>query len=508
MSPAGERPYRYVEPRKRGDEIAYVANPYSDGKCHYAGFWTDAREAAIAVDRAALFFGTSFELNEPEESRRRGPASPEELKALAKLTRNKIRGACEYFGVTLTSDRRYRAQITIDGRTRGIALFDRAEDAARGYDRVAFGMYGASARLNFPDPPPKPASIAEIKREQGGRPAEDKSSRYRGVTWLPRKERYAAGIKVEKKRYALGNWIRERDAAVAYDRAALFFLGVKARLNFPDLPTVPASPEEMQREQYVRAKAKMSSRHRGVSRTAHGWHAYLPVGGGRVNIAVYELEDDAALAHDRAGLHVFGEDADLNFPGRRTKPASIEVLRAEHRAAVKDRFSSRYQGVYWSTDHEKWSARIHIGPKKSVRAYHLGLFDEDQEEEAARAYDRAALYFGRDPATLNFPFESNEPASPALLADEGWQRFKERTTSQYTGVFWSARLAAWLAHITIDGVFELLGQFNDEAEAARAYDRAAFRYRGNEQRPQWINFPEEWGVASPARRPRKRARAR
>lgn len=158
---------------------------------------------------------------------------------------------------------------------------------------------------------------------------------------------------------------------------------------------------------------------------------------------------------------------------------------------VKRRHSSQYDGVTWNAPTRKWGAYIGVGPRVGGKTHHLGFFDS--EEEAARARDRAALHLGRDPAKCNFPPEETEPASVEELKNDAWQRHKEKTTSRYTGVFWSSSQAVWCARIIVDKVVRRLGEFDDEEAAARAYDRAALRYRGDAQRPQWINFPDEWG---------------
>lgn len=59
--------------------------------------------------------------------------------------------------------------------------------------------------------------------------------------------------------------------------------------------------------------------------------------------------------------------------------------------------SSIYRGVRWFRRDENWHARI----KKNGIEYHLGYFDS--EIEAARAYDRKAIEFYSEFATLNFP---------------------------------------------------------------------------------------------------------
>lgn len=62
--------------------------------------------------------------------------------------------------------------------------------------------------------------------------------------------------------------------------------------------------------------------------------------------------------------------------------------------------TSKFKGVYWSKAAKKWQAQIRHGKKLS----YLGIFEN--EEDAAREYDKwARVYFGEF-AGLNFPNES------------------------------------------------------------------------------------------------------
>lgn len=57
------------------------------------------------------------------------------------------------------------------------------------------------------------------------------SSRYKGVCYLRRTKRWFAYVSYEHKRYNLGSFSEEREAALAYNKAAAKLFGGFARLN-------------------------------------------------------------------------------------------------------------------------------------------------------------------------------------------------------------------------------------------------------------------------------------
>lgn len=61
-------------------------------------------------------------------------------------------------------------------------------------------------------------------------------------------------------------------------------------------------------------------------------------------------------------------------------------------------------------------------------------------------------------------------------------------SSRFKGVRWDKRRKVWVAAITVDYRTEYLGRFNNEEQAARAYDTAARERFGEFARP---NFPEQ-----------------
>jgi len=126
------------------------------------------------------------------------------------------------------------------------------------------------------------------------------------------------------------------------------------------------------------------------------WSAQLGTGHKMHFLGRYETERQAAIAYDRAARHYLGDEAKLNLAAtsRRLKPADAAALRAEAHAELKKTMHSRFHGV--SRHGKLWSAAI----VHRYRVHRLGSFASD--EEAAVAYDKAAVRLHGAKAKLNF----------------------------------------------------------------------------------------------------------
>ena len=182
--------------------------------------------------------------------------------------------------------------------------------------------------------------------------------------------------------------------------------------------------------------------------------------------------------------------------GRQNKPA-----------AAAQRITSAFVGVAWAKREGRWRASARHDGKD-----HVGYFNDEQE--AARAFDVVArrlrpkgqahgVLSGKHWLHLNFPTAKEEAyaarqgmpsaarksAVAAMAAAQGF-------VSAFVGVRWDKQKGRWAAAIWHDGSNHHLGYFDDDQEAARAYDAAARRLRpkgkahgGAGVHWQRVNFP-------------------
>nr|BAE48515.1 AINTEGUMENTA-like protein [Ginkgo biloba] len=194
-----------------------------------------------------------------------------------------------------------------------------------------------------------------------------------------------------------------------------------------------------------------TSQYRGVTRhrwtgryEAHLWDNSCKKEGqtrkGRqVYLGGYDMEEKAARSYDLAALKYWGPSTHINFPIS-TYQNELEEMknmtRQEYVANLRrkssgfSRGASMYRGVPRHHQHGRWQARI--GRVAGNKDLYLGTFST--QEEAAEAYDIAAIKFRGINAVTNFDISKYDvkriTSSNTLLVGELAKRNKELEPSE------------------------------------------------------------------------------
>lgn len=202
------------------------------------------------------------------------------------------------------------------------------------------------------------------------------------------------------------------------------------------------------------------------SESSNKWRATIVLSGRQCHLGVFESEEDAAWAYNRAAANAPGRRRRLNFADPPKLPAGLTAIPLPGGlwTIVDDIDALPLSVVPWSMSHgyvmrvDPWLG--HVTMHRQI----MGFPDCHVDHR-----DRNPLNNSR--SNLRCATHGQNIINRGKLRGE--------FTSGFKGVSWHKQHRKWYAQASVGGKTRFLGLFRDEIEAAAAYDRAVAEMHGD-----------------------------
>jgi phage anti-repressor protein len=175
-------------------------------------------------------------------------------------------------------------------------------DAAKAYNDYALFINeknGCNYELNeIPDYISNPR---DIEKENKEKIMGNKTSKYNGVCYDPKRKYYVAAIKYNGKSFTLGTDINEVECAKMYNQQAMFFNNeFNKTYELNEIPDYITQPRNIHNENEKKRLEKKSSKYHGVtfSKQNNKYKALLVYNKKQIHIGFFENEMDAVIAYN------------------------------------------------------------------------------------------------------------------------------------------------------------------------------------------------------------------
>ena len=127
------------------------------------------------------------------------------------------------------------------------------------------------------------------------------------------RKKFQAYINIDRKMQGLGTFDTPKEAAQAYDRAAIQAGRPTSKLNFLDQVPKFYKPKKKKRKLNNTIGLKNYVKYKGIEKTGEKFRAYIHIDGKKQNLGTFDTPKEAAKAYDRAAIQAGRPTSKLNF---------------------------------------------------------------------------------------------------------------------------------------------------------------------------------------------------